>query len=77
MYCKPILFASNQLLPNRSFDFDTWGGYGMSIKKYVCRFGQPLLTQSKHVSYSYTVNPVEQVMYEYGCISSDGAIEVL
>ena len=54
----------------------------MSITKYVCRFGQPLLTQSKHVSYSYTVqrgivNPVEQVMYEYGCISSDGTIEDL
>ena len=54
----------------------------MSITKYVCRFGQPLLSQSKHVSYSYTVqrgavNPVEQAMYEYGCISSDGTIEVI
>ena len=54
----------------------------MSITKYVSRVGQPLLTQSKHVSHSYTVqrgtvSPVEQVMYEYGCSGSDGAIEVL
>ena len=46
----------------------------MSISKYVCRVGQSLVTQSKHVSYSYTV---EQVIYEYGCMSSGGAIEVL
>ena len=54
----------------------------MSITEYVSRFGHTLLTQSKHVLYSYTiqrgtVNPVEQVMYEYGCSRSDGSIEVL
>ena len=43
----------------------------MSITNYVCRFVQPMRTQLKHVSYSHTVNPVEQVMYDYGCISSD------
>ena len=46
----------------------------MSITKYVCRFGQPLPTQAKHVASSYTVqrgtvNPVQQVKYEDGCIN--------
>ena len=54
----------------------------MSRTKFVCRSGQPLPTQAKHVPPSYTVqrgtvNLVQQVKYEDGCISSDGTIEVL
>ena len=52
----------------------------MTIVRYVCRFGQPLLTQARHVPSSYSVvvqrhvrgivNDVEQVSDAHRCASA-------
>ena len=56
------------------------GGYGMTIVRYICHFGQPLLTQARNVPSCYTVvvqrhvrgivNVIEQVLDAHRCASA-------